>query len=438
MRKKRVKPLDWKLSIAALGVMLWAPAANADFTYGISLGVGQSDNITRVAEDEIDETIGAVGVELDWREDSNRLEADVGVDLSYFEYFDDTYDSEVVGTANGTVRFGIVPDRFKWMVQDSFGQAQSDPFAPITPDNREDLNYFSTGPELILPLGSAAILRAFGVFSDTAYEVSPLDSEQTTAGLAVIRQSSGNQEYGLNAVTRSVDFDDENAGDYDQDSAFFSYSVEGSRTDLSADIGYSWLRPATGEDGGGLLFNFTMRRELSAGSSLNLTLGRDFSDSGNSLRGALEEDAVGGPDVSASSDPFESRTVQLRWDFMRRRTGVNLGVGFTEDAYETQTQLDRKRLTYTAVVTRQMRPTIDFELAAALNDEEFANAGVTSDEFNLTARLNWRAGRTLTWSLSYEHADRSTSDGGTEFTENRAFVRVAFSPRGMPATRPRR
>ena len=37
------------------------------------------------------------------------------------------------GPANGTLALAIVPETLQWVFQDSFGQAQSDPFAPASP-----------------------------------------------------------------------------------------------------------------------------------------------------------------------------------------------------------------------------------------------------------------------------------------------------------------
>jgi hypothetical protein len=430
MKESRLKPIDSKLAATAIAWLFCVPAAHADLNYGVSVGVGHSDNIERVPEAETDETIGTAGVELDWVERTRRLEADVSVDLSYFKYFDDTFESEVVGTADGSVKFAIVPQRLRWLVQDTFGQAQRDPFTPITPDNREDLNYFTTGPELTMPLGSAATLRAFALLSRSTYEVSPLDSDRTSFGFGVVRQVSQRSSLSVNGTSQDVDFKASGASDYNLRSAFLNYSTSGSRTTLDADFGYSWLEPDDGEESGGPLAKLTVRREVSASSVINLELGTRFTDAAESLRGALEGGAVGGPDISSSSDPFVSRTASLGWSFHRNRTGVSVGASYSEDEYENQTSLDRTRLTYQASFNRHLNPALDVELQATLNDEDYANADVQADDMNLLARVNWRAGRTITLSLSFERADRDTSNGLNEFVENRAMLTVAYRPRG--------
>ena len=87
----------------AAGVMavLLSGAAQAEVQAMAEAGVGYSDNIVRAAVDEVGETIGTVGLQLDWLERTRRIDGEATVDLNYFEYLDNTFESEVEGTANG-------------------------------------------------------------------------------------------------------------------------------------------------------------------------------------------------------------------------------------------------------------------------------------------------------------------------------------------------
>ena len=94
---------SWVEAPAAAGVVAWVVSApvQAEISAVAEAGIGYSDNIGRLPVDEVEETIGTVGLELDWIERSRRVRGDATVDLSYFEYLDNTYDSEVLGTADG-------------------------------------------------------------------------------------------------------------------------------------------------------------------------------------------------------------------------------------------------------------------------------------------------------------------------------------------------
>lgn len=408
--------------------------ALAEFNYGVSVGAGYSDNIRRVDVGETDEKMGTLGLDLTWLERTQRIDADVNVDLSYFEYLDNTYDSEVVGIADGTVNLAIIPDRFVWVFQDSFGQAQSDPFAPITPDNRENLNYFTTGPDFTLRLGSANSVRVFGRYSLTNYETSPLDADRRSAGIALVRAISESSDVSLNYTAEEVDFDNALSEDYDRRSAYLNYTIDGARTRIIANLGQSWLeRDNDNQEDSGALVDITVSRDISASSTLRLSVAKQFTDAGSALRGQLAGQTAGSPDITATSDPFENRSVTVGWDFARNRTGISLAASWNEDRYEEQTLLDRTRKVYDANVSRQMSRTLQLGLRAMFTDEEYDNTGLSSDELNVGASLTFTPGRLIDYSLTFDRYDRDTSNGTGEFVENRAFFTVTVRPRGRAA-----
>lgn len=433
---------SWVAAPAAAGILLLlvtAPA-RAEITGVAEAGVGYSDNIGRLPANETDETIGTVGLELDWTERTRRIRGDAVVDVSYYEYMDDTFDSEVLGTANGTLALAIVPETLQWVFQDSFGQAQSDPFAPASPTTREDLNYFSTGPDLTVRLGSTGFGRVFGRWSQTSYERSPLDSERTSGGVAVGRRASPRSELSLNAVTESVDFDQEFNTDFDRDSVFLGWNLDASRTVIDTQLGYTWLERDGGDKTGNALVDVVVTRDLSASSVLALTLGTQLGDAGDSLRNELQGGVVGsgGTQITATADPFENRLASLEWRYSRGRTGFSLGASWSEEDYETLTQLNRTNLAYLASFNRRLAGSVDFEIRATLENEEFENVDLDADELRLGAVLNWRAWRTLGLRLTAERYDRDTSTGLGEYQENRAFLTLAYYWGGADATRPRR
>lgn len=434
--------------VSAFGLVLFAAhPASADLVFGVEVGAGHSDNIRRVPTGEENETIGALGFDLAWRERTRRLDADATVDLSYFEYLDDTYDGEVVGVADASVVLGIVPDRFSWTFEDSFGQAQADPFAPATPDTRENLNYFSTGPDLSVRLGSAAMFALFGRYSATEYEQSLLDAERLTGGVALRRKPTERSELALNAVTEAIDFEDEVNEDYDRRYLFLSYEITGARTELTTRAGYTWLEQDEGEETGGALFDLSVMRELSPSSTLLLELGSQLTDASESLRSTGGQ--VGGADITATADPFENRFATLEWRFSRNRTSFILGAGWNEDRYEEQTQFDRTRFIYNAGFNRRISPTLEFGVLGSYTDEEFDETGETSEELSFGANLTWRPGRTLGFVLTFDRFDRNTATTQIgvppnlgEFVENRVFLMLEYRPLGRalppvgPAARP--
>jgi hypothetical protein len=417
-------------SIAAVCALFLGAEARADLTYEVEAGVGHSDNITRVESEQVDETLATIGARVDYTNTTRRLDADVNVDLDYVEYLDDTYDGEVLGTADANLNFGLIPERLTWQVQDSFGQAQSDPFSPVTPDNSENVNYFTTGPDLVLNLGSQNSMRLFGRYSTTNYEVTDLDGERLGGGLSLIRALSGASSVALNGTVEESEFDNPASSGYENRSASVSYDFTGGRTTISSRLGYSWIELDDGTENGGELIELSVTREMSSSSSLAFSVGSQFSDAGNELRGFASGGGAGGGgpgQIVASSDPFENRTASLDWNFQRNRTGISVGIAYDENVYEEQTQYDRTRISYHGNFSRQLRPTLTFMLAARFSEDEFDLSGLKFDDTHASASLTWGMSRHLGLRASVEHFARGSSQPGGDFDENRAFLTVTYS-----------
>jgi hypothetical protein len=406
-----------------------ACAAHADVAYQVSTGIGHSDNISRVDEGAIDETLASVGLLVDWEERSRRISGEAQINMNYVEYLEDTYEGEVLGTATGNVDFGIIPERLHWLVEDSFGQARTDPFDPVTPDNRENINYFTTGPDLRLRFGPAMTANLYGRYSDTRYEDSPLNAERVSAGLALGRDLSERSNVAINYSNDESTFDQAAQSDYERQAAFLSYVLgTGGRTTVNSRLGYSWLEMESGEESGGMLIDVEISRQLTTSSSITLTAGRNFSDAGESLGGP----AGGMTEITASADPFENTEAAIDWTFARRRTSFGFGVAFDERVYETQSQFDSKSVYYRADFTRQLRSTLRFETHASLRSEKFDN-GVETDDVTIEALLDWRFGRHVGLQFRLERSSRSSSPSTGEYDENRAYIGLTFRGHREPS-----
>lgn len=411
-------------------------AAHAELTYTVDVGAGHSDNITRVEQDEESQSMASAGLTLEWQEQRPRFTADVSVDSDYVYYLDDAYDSEVVGGLDGTLDFKLLPDRLSWVVQDSFGQESTDPFSPVTPDTRENVNYFTTGPTLEFLLGRA-LTRVFGTFSQTDFENSPFDSERLLGGVSIGQRSANGDGLALNAVTEDVKFKEDSNTDYDRASAYLSYDRAGARTEISVELGHTWLELEDGTKSSDPRFRLEVRREMSTSSELELTLGTQLTDSSDALRSDLggSGGAPGaGSGVTSSAAPFENRFATLNWQFNRHRTSLALGAEWSDDTYETSSEFDRERLGFNASIGRQISNRLSLSLQANLSDEEFVATGASFDSLEIGAAATWQLGPTMGLRLDLTRSDRNTSDATGEYVENRAFL--SFTYRSGTARRP--
>lgn len=421
-------------SIAAgMAAILFASAAAAEVEYGVEVGIGNSDNILRTPTDENSETILTTGFDLTWLREDGLLWADVDLDLSYFEYQDDAFDSEVAGLADAELRLRFAPERFEWVFTDRFGQSRTDPFVQATPGNSENVNFFSTGPDLTFRLGTAASVTLFGRYSMSNYEDTNFDDERELVGVSVARNFSQRSRFSVNATTENISFDDPLVGDdFDRRSAYLSYENEGARTRLNAQAGMSQI-DRDGETEDYPLFSLNVSRDLSPRTVLSFSAGTRSSDASS---GVGFDDVFGGgggsgiPGRISTADTFEMRDARLTWEFSAPRTQFGASIGYQDNVYDTASEFDRSRRTVGLHARRQVSPRFFLDAHANLSTSEFDESGQEDDETQVGLLASWNAVGRLFIELDLSFQDRDSTVPETEFQELRAFLRFAWRSSG--------
>ncbi len=423
---------------AAASGMFAAGAAATEYEYGLTAGIGRSDNVTRVPANEQEETIAMAGLELRANRHGGRVDANADVDLYFHDYQDDTFDDEFSGLANAEVQFKLVPDRFTWVATDNFGQATTEPFEPSTPDNRENINYFTTGPDLTFHLGSFGDLTTFARYTSTNFEVSEFDDQRLLGGVSVGRDVSSRGNLSLNATTERIEFDEPDSGsNYDRHSLFFRYEFDGARTRLRADGGVSEIHDL-GSTISNPLLEVDLARSVSARSTLTLRGGIRSADAASALRYGLIPGGgtPGRPEQVSSTDPFETRHAAIIWQFSGLRTELMLLASLEKEVHERETDLDRKRNFFRAVAEREIGSRFSVRAQASFYRFDFENGGQQDDETELALYLSWNAAGRFHVEADVEQVSRDSTDPLTDFDETRVFLRLVWRDQlGSPVAR---
>jgi hypothetical protein len=418
---------------AAFG--LAGAGANAgNFDYQVTAGAAHSDNLTRVATDEQDADIASAGFKFSFDEQTRKLTADLVGNFDYQKYLDDTYDDELIGSFVGDVTVAFVPERFNWVFGDNFGQVLADPLLPSTPANSENINYFTTGPDLSMAFGSKNRLRVGARYLRTDYEDSPYDSDGYLGEIGFGRELSSVNSLSLNGRFQQQTFDDTALGaDYDQSEAFVRYEGNGARTQVKFDAGYTELDRDVQEDSDSELLRLSVLRQLTRSSNLTLLGGREFANTGAAFatfqgEGPITLDPNAG---RQTPEPFLHDYVSLAWYFQRNRTTFSLRAGIDEQDYEFADALDQKLTNYGALFLRDLSAVSDIQLDAAQIKGEFSLGGAEYTDTLAGLAFNWGVSRTLVLSLSYRYAHRAGDPLTGEYTENRIWLSIGYR-RGLP------
>lgn len=403
-----------------------APRAD-ELNYDVSVGVGQSNNIMRTETDTISETIIGLGLGLDYAHTGSRVDASLVGDLEYYEYTDNTYDGDVVGTATGNLTIALLPEKLTWVFDDNFGQAQTDPFVPITPETRENINVFNTGPDLNILLGARDALRLFGRWGDMYYQKSPYDNQRWLGGAALAHELSQGSTISFNASVASVNYDEQSTGgDYDIQEYYGAYESAGARTRILAELGYRSLHQYD-QTLGGVHLLLSVERDLSSTSSVVLRLGSDYGDTGMQLVDLADSgppQAVDGSLVSSNTVAQEDYA-ELAWNLSRQRTDLSLEAGYHDLTYDQQAVLNNDYVRLGASATRRVRQSLSVGALLEWYDYTYDQSISDYNQLRAEAFVRWRPGRAFYTDLQVRYFDRS---GATPYDETQWWLWLGYAP----------
>jgi hypothetical protein len=401
--------------------------------FGVSVGLGESDNVTLSSTDTKSQTMALVGLDFDVRRRGLRLKTDLKGDFGYLDYLQNAYRRQLIGRFDGEIAFGLIPDRLTWVVQDNFGESAVNPYATPTPSNLESINVVSTGPDLLLRPGESTLLRLAARYTYSHYETSPFDGKRTLGIATVGHDLSLASSVSLNAVGERLRFDNTVINtNYDRRKLYLGYDVRGSRTELSVNVG------ATQTNGSGHwistpLVELDGSRALSRYSKLTFVVGRQFIDIAEAFR-TLQSGATGGivvAPVVGTTATFLSNYGSARWLFERYRTTLNITGRWERDTYGSQTSASNVTREGVEVrFGRRMSSVLTAEAFGSMYREDYFDRSFSDRYSMLGASVVLRPGRRMDVRLRYEHNRRTSSGalGGGGYTENGALVVAEYRP----------
>ena len=413
----------WALLIGAL---LTQQGLAQDVGLGVNVGYGQTDNIGRNAASERDSAFQTLGFDFDLTRDSRRLNGALGGGVDLLRYsekgiIDD--DREVLGSLDGRLAIGIVPERFNWDFAGNFGQMRTNPLAGISPTNREHVTIFSTGPRVDLPLGGRSTLRLSGEVAERTYEVSDsLDSRTTSVQLSLFRAISPVSNLGISFDHSENDFvslpDDQ---DYEFDNVYLTYSKDFASGGIQAAVGSGEVTIGT-ESSSSAVMSFGWDRALGARSHLSISAGRDFADAGELFRnggvpglgGAGSLGGIGGIndarwyDVVLTPNPLERTTLGAAFTVTGERTDMSVSFGVAEERYEVNADLDNDGAYINFSLSREFNPRWSGGVQLRGWRQNFGRLSQDDDNFYIQARVTRELGSRASIEFAYEYNTRDS------------------------------
>ncbi|MDH5512638.1 MAG: hypothetical protein OEY27_05415 [Gammaproteobacteria bacterium] len=400
-----------------------------------------SDNINRAPVQKENDTVRILVANAAYQENTPRFLANVIAEAEYNDYQDDTFGDEGIYDLRSTLLWVLSPQRFTWSVEEVFEQRVIASSLADTPDNRTDVNVFSTGPDFYIrlnPLHTLALgARAGNVYTGT----SNFDNDRYSGSLRWLYQTTSISTFSFNFVTQDVNYDDPVANvDFTRHDTFFRYEYRPSRSQYVVDLGASKVNKDRGEDLDGSLAKFTLHQQLSMVSSFGFSLSGELADTGTDIITApLPITTIGVTPVSVpslSADVVNELYYAKRAFIYYTRRGKNLGLAITLGAqdldYETPT-LDQREKTGDLMLDYFYSGTTTISLFSEQSRIDFHEIFRRDTDRDSGVRWQHRLSRSISIGLEGRRIDRNSTDPLREYVDNRALFSILYTSGSIPS-----
>ena len=395
----------------------------------VRAGIGASDNIARTSQNEVDETITSVGFSFGVTGQTNKLDLNVRSQFDYVDYSDGTFDSELIGGLNGSLTFTLIDERLRWVILDTFGQTLFDPLQPARPDNREDVNFFATGPTLLLNPASRNPIILNLRYSRMDFETRPSDNDRLSVALSIGRDISRVSTLSLNLDATRIEFDNGLTPPVEGYEAFGRFETTGNRSTLGIDIGYNEVEFA-GSIGDGILARVDYTRETSVNGTFSVSGGSQFSEQGDIFRfyRDITYNLTATSDIPDSPAPFQNNFFALSYSLDQERYSIVTSVDWNQEDYKDGQGIDRDIFRSNLKFRRDVSRKIFAGANIGFLRREFKYLDRRDDDLILGVNLGYRFSAGFDTSIEYHHFQRNSVTPLADFTENRAFIRFSYTP----------
>lgn len=416
--------------LAGLLALLLASTAVASSEVGWSIGTKaeHSSNPRRLAEGSEAGIVSTVDAGINVQREGPRVDAALELDAARSRYPDRAFDDENEFTAYGELDLAAVPDHVIWVVRDRFARIRETELQAVTPDSRQNVNAFVTGPDITLPLTQVDSARLSLRYGRYDFSETPTDNTRMAATVGLERRTSLRTVVSLNVGTEHVDFAEEFDAqvDFERNSVFVRGERSLARGQVELDLGYVEVHRDGLDTVSGPLVALRAEQRIGprATAGVGLTVATTdpitgfASSPGDPLAASVDR-------ITLTGEIGELRRAQAFVDSGAGPVSWNAGVGVGRETFDTS---DREIDRYDA------RLGLDWRLTARLSayatsrgvESRFAPDDRRERIVLSTAGLQRQLGRHLVGRVGVSRFEQTFDDDADRITDDRVMLALRY------------
>ncbi len=436
--------------LVACGLLGLASSAHAWVDWSLEGAAGYDTNPGRVAINPSGSPTLYMGTTVLVDEMRPRWDVRLGANVGYIDFLKGGYRGQVIGSLSADLRYALIPKILFWNVDDRFGQTTTNVLAPARPNNRTDVNVFSTGPTLVLPLNAVTRLQADARYGIDTFRSGQLpDDTRYTGSAGLIRQLGHLSEVSLNgdytqvkygnySSTPDTLFPSADLGNYTRESAFVRYHASNKLDTLQVDAGMAKASQA-GQSFTSPLLRGELTHRLSAYWTVGASGAREYSDAALAFGNEIAHSGIPLPNspppgiiyttqsLPLVNQPMLSDSGRLNATWSTVRTTFTMGASVIHERYLIINSSNDNRTQGDLGFTRRLNTTTDLHLGASYAVRQFLTIGQNDKTLYGNATYSWQFDPEfqLYGTYNFEKRDSTARYG---YTDNRVMIGLRYTP----------
>ncbi|MFK7956123.1 MAG: hypothetical protein AB8B96_08510 [Lysobacterales bacterium] len=412
------------VSTSALG-----QATGPSLDYGLGIRAEYQSNVTLDPTDEIDDLLLVPFVDFDLTRAGANVDATVTGLLEYVTFQEDAFDNEFRGAIDADVLWRISDQRFHWVFEENLARSQINVLDRNTPNNLQQINTLSTGPDVIFRLSGTDNVMLSARYRNFYADARDDDFSGVGGAISWNRQSSPSLQYGLRLERSGVSFDDPSFlnTDYDRDQLALNFNsarnLRGGRHEFSAEAGYMRISfdDATRDDADTpllrLAYDVTRPDGLAYGISLTREIGDISSDLERTGRIPQLDNVL---QTGQTGDPFERSRLDANFSRAWDRFSLGLTVSLDDQDFDAAA-LDQENLSAAINAEYRVRPLVSVFGGVVWMDQEFTQLGQEDEFLDASVGIRYQRTRRINYDLQIRYNDQDSTNL-TQRSDNTSLV----------------
>lgn len=402
-------------------------ASAAELSTSASIGVRHTDNAALSAADEINESILTSSVGAAIGAGSGPVRVNASTSFTREHYIHETFADQDSFNLSMVAGWEMLRGRVDWKLEDYFTQQSINSLNPDTPDNTQDTNVLTFGPDINFPVSARHLITLRPEYRKFTYEAQNIDNQQSSLNTSWSYQMFRKMNIGLSAGISEVDYDDSLINGNRFRNISLVASGQRSRSDYSFSLGTTRVDTENVGSQRGLSGSLTWSLSLTDSSSLRTNFSSDLTDSNSELLSSSRIPENG--DFSNEQITAEvSRTSVMRVTYNKSNVRLSSSVWaeLLKQDYELA-PIDREVEDYGMTFGYPLTGALSSGISMRYNRIEIIDTNQKDNEYDVGIDFNYQLSRKFSAVLEFEFREKSSSVENADFDEFSVFANLVYS-----------